>query len=327
MPASSSASPAGPRPSLRPVPTLPASGTPRARRLRALNASALVLTMAAVSACSSFGGDKKDAAAGAEPGVATNAYFPPGTTMSKIQETGTVRIGITFDTPLFAMGNPKKGHPKGFDVEIGKIIAGALGIAPDKIDWVKTATPNRERYLVQDKVDMVLATYTINEERKKTIGFGGPYLVAGQALMIAADNPKHIESLDDLPGKKVCTAKGSTSAENIKDFAPEATLVLYDSDARCAAALKTGKVDATTTDNTALAGLKSEDPDAYEILDQTFSQEPYGIGVQKDADDLKSFIDDTLKESYDNGTWEAAWDRTVGKILGDAPPAPDPDDL
>src|SRR5687768_3417842 len=126
-------------------------------------------TMAALFAASSLvlsacggGGDEEGAA---EPSVAETPEFDSGTTMAELADAGAIRIGTKFDQPGFGLEN-LEGEVEGFDVEVGKIIAGALGIEPDGIEWVETPSAVREEVLEGDEVDMVVATYTINDERK-----------------------------------------------------------------------------------------------------------------------------------------------------------------
>src|SRR5699024_4402484 len=123
------------------------------------------------------------------------------------------------------LSNPATGTPEGFDVEIGKLIAAELGIPADKIEWVETVSANREPFLQQGRVDLVIATYTINDERKEIINFAGPYYVAGQALMVEKGNPDNIAEPEDLAGYKVCSVEGSASSENIRQLVPEADVV------------------------------------------------------------------------------------------------------
>ncbi|RAG61856.1 ABC transporter substrate-binding protein, partial [Burkholderia multivorans] len=105
--------------------------------------------------------------------------------------------------------------PEGFDIEIAKMVGAQLGFAPDQLDFVETVSANREPFLQQGNVDMVVATYTINDERKKVVDFAGPYYVAGQDLLVKADSD--IAGPEDLAGKKVCSVDGSTPAQNIQD--------------------------------------------------------------------------------------------------------------
>ncbi len=242
--------------------------------------------------------------------------------MAQIHDAGVLRIGTKFDQPLFGLKNPITGSPEGFDAEMGKLIAAQIGIPADKIEWVETVSANREPFLEQGRVDAVIATYTINDKRKEVIDFGGPYYVAGQSLMVQAGNPESITVPDDLAGKNVCSVEGSASSTNIRDLVPSTNVVLFDSYSKCADALKNGQVQAVTTDNTILAGLRSLDPESFELVDTTFTQEPYGIGIAQGREDFVAFVDDTLQNAFDEGDWSTAWDNTAGKILGDAPAPP-----
>ncbi len=106
-------------------------------------------------------------------------------------------------------------------------------------------------------VDMILATYSITDERKKAVSFAGPYFVAGQDLLVRKDD-NSINGPEDLNGKRLCSVTGSTSAATVKEkFANEVQLMEQPGYAECATALFSGIVDAVTTDDIILAGLAS----------------------------------------------------------------------
>ncbi|HEV3505719.1 MAG TPA: glutamate ABC transporter substrate-binding protein [Actinomycetes bacterium] len=287
----------------------------RARRTTALVGAALAL-MLALAACG--GGDE-----GGDGGGQVNegASFAEGTTMARLKEAGKVTVGTKFDQPLFGLKN-LEGKPEGFDVEIAKLIAGEMGIAADNITWVETVSANREPFIQQGKVDFVVATYTINDERKQVVDFAGPYYEAGQDIMVAKGNPEGIGGPDDLAGKKVCSVTGSTPAENIRENYPEADLTEFDVYSKCAEALKNGQVQAVTTDNVILLGLISQDPEAFELVDKPFTKEPYGIGLKKGDTEFRNFINDTLEKIEQDGRWKAAWDATAGKVAPGTPTPP-----
>ena len=167
--------------------------------------AALALTL---SACGGSG-----PGATSDPTVAEKPTFAAGTTMEKLASAGTIKIGTKFDQPLFGQVG-LDGKPVGFDVEIGKLIAAKLGIAADKIEWSETVSANREPFIEQGRVDLVIATYTINDKRKEVVSFAGPYYEAGQALMVNKDNTS-ITKPEDVKGKKVCSVTGSTPAATI----------------------------------------------------------------------------------------------------------------
>jgi glutamate transport system substrate-binding protein len=254
--------------------------------------------------------------------VQEDVEFEAGTTMAELNEAGTITIGTKFDQPGFGLLNPQTETPEGFDVEIAKIIAAELGIKAEDIEWVETVSANREPFLQNGQVDMVVATYTINDARKQLIDFAGPYYEAGQDIMVAEGNPEKIEGPEDLAGKNVCSVEGSTPAQNIRDNYPEAQLTLFDVYSKCADALSAGQVDAVTTDNVILTGLVAGSDGAFELVGNPFTKEPYGIGVPKGDTEFRDFINDVLEESFENGTWADAWDRTAGAVSDTEAPEP-----
>jgi glutamate transport system substrate-binding protein len=285
------------------------------RRATGVVGVALAL-MLALAAC---GGDDEGGDGGGQ--VNQGASFAEGTTMARLKDAGKVTVGTKFDQPLFGLKN-LEGKPEGFDVEIAKLIAGEMGISADNISWVETVSANREPFIQQGKVDFVVATYTINDERKQVVDFAGPYYEAGQDIMVAKGNPEGIAGPDDLAGKKVCSVTGSTPAENIRENYPEADLTEFDVYSKCAEALKNGQVQAVTTDNVILLGLISQDEEAFELVGKPFTKEPYGIGVKKGDTEFRNFINDTLQKIEQDGRWLAAWDATAGKVATEKPTPP-----
>jgi glutamate transport system substrate-binding protein len=280
-----------------------------------LAAFGLVLT-----GCASEAGNQAESTEESTAAV-EDVEFEPGSTMAAIVEAGELRVGTKIDQPGFGLANTA-GEPEGFDVEMAKLIAAKMGLTEDQITFTETVSANREPFLEEGRVDIVAATYTINDERKKRVDFAGPYYEAGQDIMVAAGNPEGIEGPEDLAGKSVCSVEGSTPAENIRTEYPEAELVLYDAYSKCADDLRNGNVVAVTTDNVILTGFVAGDPEAFELVGNPFTKEPYGIGVQKGQDDFRDFINDVLEESFDDGTWAEAWDNTAGAITDTEAPEP-----
>jgi len=250
--------------------------------------------------------------------VETPADFAEGSTMARLAEAGEITIGTKFDQPLFGLANPD-GVPEGFDAEIGKLVAAKLGIEADKITWVETVSANREPFIQNDQVDLVIATYTINDDRKKVVSFAGPYYTAGQDLLVLDGNPEGIESADDLSGKKVCTVSGSTSEKNVAEYTTD--ILATDTYSNCLEPLRTGAVSAVTTDNVILAGLADQNEGEFEVVGEPFTEEPYGIGLALDDTDFRMFINDTLQDAEDDGTWDELWEKTAGTVL-DTPTPP-----
>jgi glutamate transport system substrate-binding protein len=282
----------------------------------ALAASALVL-----SAC---GGDGDDATT--EPPVEEAPEFEAGTTMAEIADAGTLRVGTKYDQPGFGLEN-LEGELEGFDVEVAKIIAGALGIEEDGIEFSEATSAVREEVLEKDEVDIVVATYTINDERKERITFAGPYYTAGQQIMTLADDDRieGPEDLKDNPDVKICSVNGSTPSENIREYlAGDDQLVLFDEYSQCADALSNGQVQAVTTDNVILLGFVADSDEEFKLVGEQFTEEPYGIGVAKGDVEFCEFINETLQDNEE--AYLAAWEATAGQIEGtQTPELPEPD--
>ena len=275
-----------------------------------------------LAGCASEAGNQAEDAAENTVEVEQNAEFDEGTTMARLADAGSITVGTKFDQPGFGLFNPVAKAPEGFDVEIAKLVAAELGIPEDKITWKETVSANRESFIQNGQVDMVVATYTINDKRKEIVDFAGPYYTAGQDIMVAKGNPLGIKGPDDLAGKRVCSVEGSTPAENIRTKYPQAQLTLFDVYSKCADALTNGQVDAVTTDNVILTGLVAGNKEGFELVGNPFTEEPYGIGLKLGDTDFRNFINDVLEESFENGDWADAWDRTAGTITGAEAPEP-----
>lgn len=284
--------------------------------LSAVPAVALALSLAA---CGSDKNDGKITTPVAKPS------FAAGSRMADLAAAGKLTVGTKFDQPLFGLKG-LSGKPEGFDVEIAKLIAAKLGIAEGDINFVEAVSANREPFLQQKKVDLVVATYTINDKRDKVVDFAGPYFVAGQDILVAKGNPKGITGPESLKGKKTCSVSGSTPAATMQDKYGLSTsdLVLVDAYSKCRDALSNGQVDAVTTDNVILSGYVSEAPDKFELLGKTFTSEPYGIGLPEGQEPFCDWINQTLKDAVADGTYEKAFKATAGKVIDTVPTLPEP---
>ncbi|WP_439644958.1 glutamate ABC transporter substrate-binding protein [Demequina iriomotensis] len=281
-------------------------------RKKAAAAALGVAAATLLAACASDEGPETDDSMAGDDAMAAGD-FPEGSTMAALAEAGEITIGTKFDQPLFGL-KPPSGDPVGFDVSIGTIIAGELGIDADSITWVETVSANREPFIQDGSVDIVVATYTINDERKELVSFAGPYYNAGQALMTMVDN-EDIAGPDDLAGTKVCSVEGSTPAANIAENYPDAELSLFAAYGDCLDPLRNGQVDVVTTDNVILAGYVDQYPDEFKVVGEPFTEEPYGIGLAHDDDEFRDWINDVLEEIFEDGRWLEAWNENVGDIL------------
>ena len=206
---------------------------------------------------------------------------------SSAESDHKIRIGIKVDQP--GLGYQDGNTYTGFDVEVARYVAGKLGYSEEQIEFVESPAANRENMLNTGQVDMIFATYSISDSRKKTVDFAGPYYTAGQDLLVRADNTD-IHGPDDLNGKNLCSVTGSTSAKKVQDkFAKNVNLVKQNSYSDCVVALNGGVVDAVTTDDITLAGLATT--------------KRYGVGLPKGTDKCEA-VNNAINEMVADGTWE-----------------------
>ncbi len=245
------------------------------------------------------------------PAASGPGRFPDGSYMAALQKKGKIVVGVKFDVPPMGALNPAINQPQGFDIDIAKQLAKALFGDENKVEFVEAITKNREPFLTEDKVDLVVATYTITDARKQIIDFSNPYYVAGQSILVRKDFTA-ITRPEDMNGKKVCTQQGSTSEQNIKAVAPQAEITTLPTISECALALQDKRVDAVSTDDIQLIGISIKDPNT-KLVGGVFSSEPYGIGIKQGRPEFVQFVNDQLAAMQKDGRWKALYEKHLGK--------------
>jgi len=223
-------------------------------------------------------------------------------TLDKIKKRGELVVGVKYDTYLFGYKDPKTGKVAGFDVDIAKALAKKIFGDEKKVKLVEVTSKTRIPMLQNGQIDAIIATMTITDERKKQVNFSDVYFDAGQSLLVKKGSP--IKSVKDLKkGTKVLTVKGATSGDNVKAKAPDTQVLEFENYAEAFTALKSGKGDALTTDNSILYGMAAQDPN-YEVVGGTFTNEPYGIAVRKGDEKFTKYINSFLKELKESGEYD-----------------------
>jgi glutamate transport system substrate-binding protein len=232
---------------------------------------------------------------------------------------GKLTVGIKFDQPGLGLAM-KDGSFSGFDIDVARYVAGKLGVKPTGITFREAPSAQRERLIQNGAVDMVVASYSITDDRKQQVDFAGPYYIAGQSLLVRSDNTT-ITGPQSLGGRKLCTVKGSTSAQDIqKNFAHDVNLQEYDTYSLCVEALKARAVDAVTTDDIILAGYAAQNPGQLKLVGQPFTTERYGIGLRKGDNESRDKVNNAIQAMIDDGSWKAALEKNFGNAF----PVPSP---
>ncbi|MDN9009355.1 ABC transporter substrate-binding protein [Brevibacillus laterosporus] len=263
---------------------------------------AMMLSATALAAC----GSSKT-----QDGASSSGKGPATSTVAKIKERGKYVVGVKYDLNLFGLKDPATGNVEGFDIDIAKAIAKKVLGDENKIELKEVTSKTRIPMLKNGEIDSIIATMTITDERKKEVDFSDVYFMAGQSFLVKKDSA--IKGLEDFTkGKKVVTAKGSTSAKNIRENAPEAEVLEFENYAEAFTALKAGQGDALTTDNALLYGMAKQDPN-FRVVEGTFTEEPYGIALPKGDAEFVALVNDLLKEMKQSGEYDKLYEKWIGE--------------
>lgn len=221
----------------------------------------------------------------------------------------SLRVGIGLDQPGLAVRGTD-GSVHGFDADVVRYVAAELGVEASRVIFVDARPGDREAMLERSEVDLVLGPYSPGTPR---VDFVGPYLVAGQSLLVRRNN-------SDIDGPasldhgdwRLCEVPGSAAADRLRDrYARAVSLVELGGFASCVLALLAGEVDAVTTDDVILAGYAAQRPDQLQVVGEPFTEQPYGIGL-REGDQRRAKVDTAVRNMVDDGSWQ----RSAQKHLG-----------
>jgi polar amino acid transport system substrate-binding protein len=242
----------------------------------------------------------------------TSAAAFAADSLVEIKKKGVLVVGVKDSTPPFGYIDEKTRQIVGYDIDFVAAIAKKLGV---KLELKPVTSASRMPQLQESHIDIIAATMTKNAERAKVIDFSHAYFITGQKFITKKGTVKTIK---DLEGKRIGTAKGSTSEQNVAKAVTSATVLSFDDYPQAFLALQQGKVFAVTTDEAILAGILSKSPTKakFEIPALQISDEPYGLGMRKGDKNLVNFVNKTILEMEKSG--EAA--KIFSKWFGPATP-------
>lgn len=250
----------------------------------------------------------------------TTEKFAADSTMAKIHERGKLVVGTSLNTLMFSSRNPMTGNVEGFEAELARMLAKRLTGSEENIEWVSTTPENRIPLVQNKRVDLVISTMTVTDERKQVIGFAGPYYLAGQDSLVRADDHS-INKTADLDTKTVCVLSGTTVERNLKPVAPHAKIVTFSDASACVEGLIDKRFDAYVDDGATLVGESMRQPGKMRVVGTPFTEEPYGIAVVKEDNVWRDWINSQLSTSIRDGQWQKMYDKELEAGLG-APQVP-----
>ncbi len=263
-----------------------------------------VMTMASLG-MAGCGGSSEDAAA---TDIASDAEG--FRTLDQIKESGTVIIGVFSDKAPFGYVDDA-GEYQGYDIEFANRLVTDLGT---QVEWVATDPANRVPFLESNKVDIILANFTVTDERAEKVDFSLPYMKV--QLGVVSPDSALIKSVDDLAGKTLIVVKGTTAETFFEQEYPDVELQKYDQYADAYNALLDGRGDAFSTDNTEVLAWAKENPGFTVGIDALGNEDTIAAAVAKGNDTLLGFIDDEIKALADENFFHNAYDKTLAPVYG-----------
>ncbi len=229
-------------------------------------------------------------------------------TLAAVKAKGVLVAGVKDSTPPFGYIDEASRKIVGYDIDFVNAIAKRLGV---KVELKPVTSASRIPQLQEGHIDMIAATMTKNAERAKVVDFSDAYFITGQKFITKKGT---IKTLKDLDGKRISTAKGSTSEQNVAKAIPTATVLSFDDYPQAFLALVQGKVAAVTTDEAILAGIlaKSSQKAQFEIPNVQISEEPYGLAMRKGDTKFVDFVNKTLLEMEKSGEAKAIFEKWFG---------------
>jgi putative glutamine transport system substrate-binding protein len=239
--------------------------------------------------------------------------------LQQVKERGRLIAGVKYDSKPFGYLDTD-GQLKGYDIDLIRELARRMLGNPQAVEFQQVLSSTRVIAINSGSVDVVAATMTITPDREKVVDFSEPYYIAGQAVMVPAKSP--VKQLSDLDGKTILFVMGTTSEANIRKRLPKARYTGFKTSTDAFSALKAGRGDAMTTDDTILAGFIADDC-KFRLLPERLSKEPYGFGIRQDeqAESTASFraaVNEALAAMKADGTldrlrekWMAPYERPV----------------
>ena len=258
-----------------------------------------LLALAGIAGCSSKSSDTQSA---------KTTKAAPGS-LAAIKQAGKIKIGIFSDDAPFCYQDAD-GTFKGYDVELGKRIAKELLGDESKIDWVVVDPADRIQYLQTDKVDLMLADFTVTDERAKSVDFTLPY----EKVSIGVVSPEKapITSVDQLKGKTLAVSTGTTEDAYFSKNNQGINLIKIDAITDGFQALVAGRAAAFSQDNTLLLSWAKKNP-GYVVGIKELGDKSYIAGaVRKGNKELLDYVNSLIKGKLnDEQFFHKAYDSTL----------------
>ena len=233
-------------------------------------------------------------------------------TLEVVKKRGKLVAGVKTDFPPFGSVDAA-GKNMGFDVDMAHLFAKALFNDENQVELVAVTSGNRIPFLQSGKIDIILATVTITDERRQVVEFSDPYFLSGSLLLVPKNST--VNGLEDLAGKTVAVVQGAIQDKDVEQLQPKANRVKFGKVSEAMLAVKGGRADAYAHDDILVLTLVKENPD-LRATSKVFMPRPYGIAVRKGDTEFIKWVNGELAKMKKDGTYDRLWKKYFADVEG-----------
>jgi polar amino acid transport system substrate-binding protein len=281
------------------------------RAISRILAAVLLILVAAGCGKQDNGENQAAATASGQEQKTGGAKSEQGKALERLKAKGKLTVGVKSDYEPFGYIN-EKGENAGFEIEMAKGLAKDLFGDPNKVEFVPVNSTNRIPYLQTGKIDLIIATMSVTEDRAKEVAFSDPYFKSGVQLLVKKDSK--INDVADLKGKKVIVVPGSTGDLGISKQVPDAELIKLQKTSESVQALKDGRAEAFAQDNTLLYPIAGQNPE-FKVVGKPFAELPWAIAIKKGDTDVLNWVNTTLKKWEDEDYFYTMYQQWIAKQM------------
>jgi aspartate/glutamate/glutamine transport system substrate-binding protein len=234
----------------------------------------------------------------------SGSAFAKSSAVDKIKKAGVLKVGVKEDVPKFGYLNPATNQHEGFEIDLAKAISKKILGADNKVKFTGVTAKTRGPLLDTGEVDLVIATFTVTDERRKVYDFSDIYFTDAVGVMVK--KASGIASFKDLNGKTVGVAQSATTKKSIQAGADAAGITLkfseYATYPEIKTALDSGRIDAFSVDQAILLGYVE---DTVTILPERFAEQPYGVALKKGNTELLAVVNSVIESMQKSGELDA----------------------
>ena len=233
-------------------------------------------------------------------------------TLDTVKKRGKLIAGVKTDFPPFGTIDAS-GKNVGFDVDVAHLFAKALFNDEQQVELVAVTSGNRIPFLQSGKIDIIIATVTVTDERRQIVEFSEPYFMSGSLLLVPKASTA--KGLEDMAGKTIAVIQGAIQDKDVEQMQPKASRLKFGKVSEALLAVKGGRADGFVQDDVLILTLARENPD-MKTVGKAFIPRPYGIAARKGDTEFIGWVNAQLRKMHQDGTYDRLWKKYFADVEG-----------